>query len=238
MQDYDSRNVSARLLVVDDDAELCEMLKQLFNNAGYLVDFELEGNSVAARSELDLYQLLILDVMLPGVGGFELLRTIRKRSQIPVLMVTARTEPANRVLGLEAGADDYLLKPFFPDELLARVRAILRRTGPSAATDDPIEIDELRLIPDARDVEFRGKRLGLTAMEFEIMEQLMRACGRVVSRDSLSLQLYNRLPSPFDRSIDTHISRIRRKLNEGRDRIMSVRGTGYQLRPNAQRPAP
>ena len=134
MQGYDSRNVSARLLVVDDDAELCQMLKQLFNDAGYGVDFELEGNSVAARSELDVYQLLILDVMLPGVGGFELLRTIRKRSQIPVLMVTARTEPANRVLGLEAGADDYLLKPFFPDELLARVRAILRRSGQSPST--------------------------------------------------------------------------------------------------------
>lgn len=100
MQDYDSRNVSARLLVVDDDAEFCQMLKQLFNGAGYLVDFELEDNSVVARSELGMYQLLILDVMLPGVGGFELLRAIRKRSQIPVLMVTARTEPANRVLGL------------------------------------------------------------------------------------------------------------------------------------------
>lgn len=129
-----------------------------------------------------------------------------------------------------------MLKPFFPDEILARVRAILRRAGPSIP-DGPIEIDELRLVPDARDVEFRGQRLGLTVMEYEIMEQLMRACGRVVSRDSLGLQLYNRLPSPFDRSIDTHISRIRRKLNEGRDMIMSVRGTGYQLRPNAQRPA-
>jgi two-component system response regulator CpxR len=145
-------------------------------------------------------------------------------------MLTARGERGERIHGLDLGADDYLPKPFDPEELLARVRAILRRVahpGPNAS--ETLVVGELRLLPGARDAYYRDERLGLTAMECEVLEQLMRSCGRVVSRDQLSLYLYNRPATAFDRSVDTHISRIRRKLGSGRGMILSVRGTGYQL---------
>jgi DNA-binding response OmpR family regulator len=149
---------------------------------------------------------------------------------LPVLMLTARGERGERVRGLELGADDYLPKPFDPEELLARVRAILRRVAISIASGpEALEIGELRLSPGARDAWFRGERLGLTAMECEVLEQLMRCRGRVVSRDQLCLHLYNRVATAFDRAVDKHVSRIRRKMGEGRGMILSVRGTGYQL---------
>ena len=219
-----------RLLVVDDDSELCSMLREFFRQQGFEVEFEREGGQGLARALADSFDLLILDVMLPGLNGFEALRRLRERSQLPVLMLTARGERGERVHGLDLGADDYLPKPFDPEELLARVRAILRRVvvaginGPEA-----LEIGELRLFPGARDAYFRSERLGLTAMECEVLEQLMRSRGRVVSRDQLSLHLYDRLATAFDRAVDTHVSRIRRKMGDGRGMILSVRGTGYQL---------
>lgn len=225
-----------RLLLVDADAELCAALEKFFGASGYAMDFEHDAAAVRRRVETCVYDLLILDVMLPGGCGFDLLGALRKTSPIPILILTGRAKPADRVRGLELGADDYLLKPVFPEELLARVRAILRRA--LAARAQPaafLEAGDLRLLPENRDALFQGKPLGLTAMEWEILEHLMRCRGRVVSRDSLSLHLYKRLPSPYDRAIDTHISRIRRKLGEGRDMILSVRGAGYQLRAGAAR---
>jgi two-component system response regulator CpxR len=219
-----------RLLVVDDDMELGSMLCDLFQEAGFSVNFEPDGERGIARVQTEPFDLLILDVMLPGPDGFEVLRRIRERCQLPVLMLTAKTARCDRVRGFELGADDYLPKPFFPEELLARVRAILRRVSPaSSRAPEALEVGELRLLPGTRDAYFRRQRLELTAMECEILEQLMRSCGRVVSRDHLSFHLYNRPASPYDRSLDTHMSRIRRKMGDGRDLILSVRGTGYQL---------
>jgi two-component system response regulator CpxR len=219
-----------KILIVDDDRELCSMLTEFFRQRGFSVECEKDGICGLSRATTESFDLLILDVMLPGVDGFTALRTLRQKNQIPVLMLTARGERGERVQGLELGADDYLPKPFDPEELLARVRAILRRVAqPASQASEALEIGDLRLLPGARDAYYRGDELGLTAMECEVLEQLMRFCGHVVSRDQLSLHLYNRPATAFDRSVDTHISRIRRKMGDGRGMIVSVRGTGYQL---------
>jgi two-component system response regulator CpxR len=226
-----------RLLVIDDDSELRSMLKEFFRQQGFELEAEKEASTGLERAFQEHFDLLILDVMLPGLDGFEALRRLREQSQVPVLMLTARGERGERVHGLELGADDYLPKPFDPEELLARVRAILRRVGISIANGpDALQVGELRLLPGARDAYFRGERLGLTAMECEVLEQLMRSFGHVVSRDQLCIHLYNRTATAFDRAVDSHVSRIRRKLGKGRSMIRSVRGTGYQLcyPPNAE----
>jgi DNA-binding response OmpR family regulator len=227
-------SMGMNLLVVDDDVELCGMLRELLEHSGYRVEVESDGDLGFRRTQVESFDLLILDVTLPGTDGFEVLRRVREQSQIPVLMLSAKANRCDRVTGLRAGADDYLTKPFYPEELLARVQAILRRGRGTArnaiAPLQTVQIGELRLQPASRDVYFRQKRLDLTAMEVEILECLMRSFGSAVSRDRLSLLLYNRLPAPFDRTIDTHVSRIRRKLGDGRRMILSVRGTGYQIR--------
>jgi two-component system response regulator CpxR len=220
-----------RVLVVDDDVELCSMLALLLHQQGFSVESEHDGNRGLSRALAGNFDLLILDVMLPGLGGFEALQQLRLHSQLPVLMLTAKGEREERVRGLELGADDYLPKPFGPEELVARARAILRRTAaPAANSPEVLQIGDLQLLPGARDASFRGEKLGLTAMECEVLEQLMRSRGRVVSRDQLSFHFYNRPASATDRSMDTHVSKIRRKLGEGRGMILGVRGTGYQLR--------
>jgi DNA-binding response OmpR family regulator len=225
-----------KFLVVDDDVEVCGTLRELFEGSGYAVQFEQDGDRGVRRTQTDSYDLLILDVAV--VDGLEVLRRVRDQSQIPVLILSAKADRADRVIGLRAGADDYLAKPFHGDELLARIQAILRRTGTVQPTPEAIQIGELRLLPASRDVYFHGKRLDLTVMEVEILECLMGSVGKVVSRDRLSLRLYNRLSAPFERNIDTHVSRIRRKMGDGRGMILSVRGTGYQIRytPSPENP--
>ena len=206
------------------------MLRDFLQESGFSVDFEADGARGLSRAQSELYDLLILDVMLPAQNGFEVLRQVRQQSRVPVMMLTAKTGRFDRVMGFDLGADDYLAKPFYPEELLARVRAILRRSAPaSAATPKVLQAGDVMLLPGTRNAFYRDRQLDLTAMECEVLEQLLRSSGRVVSRDQLSLHLYNRPASAFDRSIDTHISRIRRKMGVGRDLILSVRGTGYQL---------
>jgi len=223
--------MNPRILCVDDDRELCDMLGQFLRPRGFDIAFERTGASGLARALSNAFDLAILDVMLPGLDGFEVLRQLRAQSPLPVLMLTARGDHRERVKGLGLGADDYLPKPFDPDELAARMLAILRRiNGRSPSTAVPLEVGELRLVPGSRAAYFRGRDLGLTAMESEILESLMRSRGRVVSRDQLTLQLYSRESSPLDRSIDTHVSRIRRKIGADKEIILTVRGTGYQLR--------
>jgi DNA-binding response OmpR family regulator len=220
-----------RLLVVDDDIDLCCMLRDFLQRSGFCVDFETDGLKGVARARGQIFDLLILDLALPGASGFEILRQVRQRSDLPVIILTASAGRSERMAGFDLGADDYLGKPFYPEELLARVRAILRRSvaGSSNAPPKVLRAGELKLSPGTRTATYRGEGLDLTAMECEILEILFRSMGKVVSRDQLSLHLYDRPTSPFDRSIDTHVSRIRRKLGAGRDLILSVRGTGYQL---------
>ena len=206
------------------------MLQDFLTESGFCVDFEGDCAGVMSRTQSAQYHLLILDVMLPGQSGFEVLRQLRQRSRVPVLMLTAKAGRLDRATGFDLGADDFLAKPFYPEELLARVRAILRRSLPaSTGSANVLQAGEVMLLPGTRSAFYRGQPLDLTAMECEILEQLLRSSGQVVSRDQLSLQLYQRPTSAFDRSIDTHVSRIRRKMGAGRHLILSVRGTGYQL---------
>ena len=205
-------------------------MRELFVEAGYAVDFELDGERGALRAQAGVYDLLILDVRLSGLDGFEVLRKIRLRSTLPVLILTANAEEKERIAALDLGADDYIAKPFSPDELLARTRALIRRSRMAVAVTERMQIGDLALVPGDLDAYLRGRPLGLTAMEFEILRHLVRFCGQVVSRDSLSLQLYGRLPTHLDRTLDQHVSRLRRKLGSHRNMILSVRGIGYQLR--------
>jgi two-component system, OmpR family, response regulator CpxR len=176
----------------------------------------------------DAPDLIVLDVMLPGMDGFEILRRLRQQGRIPVLMLTARGEDVDRIVGLELGADDYLAKPFNPRELAARIRAILRRMEPHAA-DSRVEVNGVTLDPGSREVVQDGRHIDLTTVEFDILEHLMRSAGRVLSRDALMEALYNRKATAFDRSMDMHISHLRRKLEGERTLIKTVRGVGYQF---------
>src|SRR4051812_12578294 len=167
--------------------------------------------------------------MLPGIDGFEILRRLRQKSKVPVIMLTARGEDVDRIVGLELGADDYLPKPFNPRELTARIRAILRRAEPGTASAR-LEVNGVTLDMGSREVFLGGQSIELTTLEFDILEQLMRAAGRVLSRDALMDALYNRKSSPFDRSMDMHISHLRKKLEAGgKSLIKTVRGVGYQF---------
>jgi two-component system response regulator CpxR len=218
-----------RILLVDDDAELCSLLGEFLRREGFEVVAEHDGPrglEHALRGDSDL---IVLDVMLPGMDGFEILRRLRARSRVPVIMLTARAEDVDRIVGLELGADDYLGKPFNPRELAARIRAIVRRLEPRPQAGAPIEIGGIRLDPAARDVTCDGRPVELTTLEFDVLEILMRAAGRIVSRDDLMEALYNRKATAFDRSIDMHISHLRRKLDAGGTLIKTVRGSGYQF---------
>ena len=216
--------------MVDDDIELCSLLVEFLTREGFTVDCVHDGAGGLQKAVEGSADLVVLDVMLPGLDGFEILRRLRERSKIPVLMLTARGEDVDRIIGLELGADDYLPKPFNPRELAARIRAILRRQEarpPSQA--GPIEVNGILLDPGTREVSRNGKLVDLTTFEFDILEALMRSAGRVLSRDSLMESLYNRKATPFDRSIDMHVSHLRRKLETGEPLIKTVRGVGYQF---------
>ncbi len=219
-----------RVLIIDDDAELCSLLTEFLSREGFAVEIELEGKRGLQRALTGSADLVVLDVMLPGMDGFEILRQIRQKSRIPVLMLTARGEDVDRIVGLELGADDYVPKPFNPRELAARIRAILRRTE---AKPEPgrtrLDINGVLLDPGSREVAADGRRVELTTLEFDILELLMRSAGRVLSRDALMEAIYNRKSTPFERSIDMHISHLRRKLEQGRTLIKTVRGVGYQF---------
>ena len=216
--------------MIDDDVELCSLLAELLTREGFQVDSEHDGNrglEKALRGECDL---VVLDVMLPGLDGFEILRRLRQRSRVPVLMLTARGEDVDRIVGLELGADDYLPKPFNPRELVARIRAILRRLeARPAATTGRVEVNGIALDPATREVFRNGEAVDLTTFEFDILEMLLRGAGRVLSRDDLMEQMYNRKATAFDRSIDMHISHLRKKLETGRTLIKTIRGVGYQF---------
>jgi DNA-binding response OmpR family regulator len=217
------------LLLIDDDLDLCTSVSTFLAQHGLRLDVEHDGRRGIARLLDGQYDLAMLDVTLPALDGFEVLRHVRRRSAVPVIVLSAGTERADRVAGLEAGADDYLPKPFGPDELLARIRAVLRRARPERTTvsNDILIINGVTLDPGSRDLWLDGSRVDLTSTEYDILEHLMRAAGRVVSRDELMLAVCRREASPFDRSLDVHISHLRRKLEGQRALIRTVRGVGY-----------
>ena len=215
---------------MDDDVELCGLLTEFLKREGFELECEHDGKRGLEKALHGDHALVLLDVMLPGMDGFEILRNLRRQSKVPVLMLTARGEDVDRIIGLELGADDYLPKPFNPRELAARVRAILRRLeARPAETGARLEVNGIALDPGTREVFADGKRVEVTTFEFDILEMLMRAAGRVLSRDALMEHMYNRKATPFDRSIDMHISHLRKKLEKGQPLIKTVRGVGYQF---------
>jgi two-component system, OmpR family, response regulator CpxR len=218
-----------RLLVVDDDKDLCTLLDEFLRREGLEADFANNGESGLGRFRRGGIDLVVLDVMLPGLDGFEVLRSIRKASNIPVIMLTARGEDIDRIIGLELGADDYLPKPFNPRELIARIRAVLRRLHPFDHDPARLEIGDVVLDSGSHEVECGGRRVELTTLEFEILEMMMRAAGRIITRDQIMQRLYDHAAGPFDRSIDMHVSHLRRKLGTAGNRIKTVRGSGYRF---------
>jgi two-component system response regulator CpxR len=219
------------ILLIDDDRDLCQLMKDFFEVNGFRLHSAFEGRAGLAMALGGDYDVVILDVMLPVLQGVDVLRQIRRRSSVPVLMLTARTEKRDRLAGLDGGADDYLPKPFDPDELLARIRAVLRRNGRSAPSElEPVQLGPLRIDGNARTVWLENERVPLTSIEFEIVDFLARSASRIVSRDELAAMLYQRDSTPYERSLDVHISHIRKKLESSAEiRISTVRGVGYQI---------
>lgn len=223
--------IGARLLVVDDDVELCDLVARFLRGEGFEVDSVNDDAAGVSRALSGAYRLVLLDVMLGRANGFDVLRRIRSRSVIPVLMLTAKGDALDRILGLEIGADDYLPKPFNPQELAARIRAVLRRTTPPGGSNRAaLTIGDLEIDTGARTVRIGSSRVDLTSVEFDLLEELAAHAGQVASREQLTQHVLGREYSPFDRSIDTHIYNLRRKLGplaDGGERIVGIRGTGY-----------
>ena len=218
-----------RVLVIDDDIELCELLKARMSGEGFEIEAVHDGARGLERALSREHSLVVLDLMLPGMGGLDVLRRVREQSPIPVLVLTARGEDVDRILGLEIGADDYLPKPFNPRELIARIRAVLRRTVHVAAGTHPLIVGDLRLDPSSREARIRGRLISITSVEFALLEMLMQHAGRIVTREELTEAVLGRKLGPFDRVIDVHVSNIRKKLgtNQGVERIKAIRGSGY-----------
>ncbi len=215
--------------MIDDDTELCSLMEEFFREQGIDSAFAHCGSAGIDRLRAGGIDLIILDVMLPGMDGFEILKKIRTDNSIPVIMLTARGEDVDRIIGLELGADDYLPKPFNARELLARIRAVLRRERSSQEGPQRLEVGDVVMDLGAREVLCASKPVALTTLEFDILEMLMRAAGRVLTRDQIMEKLYDRSVGPFDRSIDLHVSHLRKKLGHEVQRIKTVRGNGYQF---------
>jgi two-component system response regulator CpxR len=224
------------ILLIDDDMELCALLKEYLADEGFEIEICHEGVAGADKALSEKHDLIILDVMLPGCNGFEVLKKIRKQSNVPVLMLTARGDEVDRIVGLEIGADDYLGKPFNPRELVARIRAIFRRTqapdGDSASPAEPTRwrVDDVELELNSRRVFKQGRAIDLTAVEFGLLKVLLQSAGTVVSREELNRAVLGRSYSTYDRSIDVHVSKLRKKLGEKvgqAERIQAIRGEGY-----------
>jgi two-component system response regulator CpxR len=220
-----------RILVIDDDVELCSLVSEYLQSEGFQIECVHNGESGLERALAGDQVLVVLDVMLPGLNGFDVLRRIRDASNIPVLLLTARGEDVDRIVGLEIGADDYLPKPFNPRELVARIRAVLRRSQPNDETmGGVVRVGDVELDPATRTFNRAGKPVDLTSVEFNLLEVLLREAGKVVSREHLVNVVLSRKFSPFDRSIDMHVSKVRKKLGdteEGSGHIKTIRSVGY-----------
>jgi two-component system, OmpR family, response regulator len=223
-----------RILLVDDDVELCRMLAEYLGAEGFTVHAVHDGEQGAREARSGNYDAVILDVMLPRLNGIDALRRVRDASRVPIIMLTARGDDVDRIVGLELGADDYLPKPCNPRELVARLRAVLRRSAAAPATPAPgvIEVGDCTIRPGERIGTWRGRPLDLTSTEYNVLEALLRSAGQLVTKAELSERALGRPLQRYDRSIDMHVSSLRRKLGtlaDGRSPIQTVRGAGYQF---------
>jgi len=222
-----------KILIIDDDEELCELVSEYLAVEGFEVESVNDGETGLNRALSGDYDMAILDVMLPKMNGFDVLRGLRAESELPVIMLTARGDDMERIVGLEIGADDYLPKPFNPRELAARLRAILRRAvseSDGSDADDKITVDGVEVVASARTATVDGNDLNLTSVEFELLRELLRDAGRIVKKEDLSERVLERKLSPYDRSLDMHISNLRKKLGsrpDASERIKTIRSVGY-----------
>jgi two-component system, OmpR family, response regulator CpxR len=217
-----------RLLLIDDDVALCRLIEAFCGEQGFSVECRHDGQQGLARAREGVHDAVLLDLTMPGLCGMSVLREIRRVSDVPVIILTGRTAMPDRVAGLEAGADDYLAKPFAPSELVARVRAVLRRSTTSLA-GGCLTVGQIVVDLQSRRVTTAGRRVPVTTTEYDILVHLVRSAGRIMSRDELMKTISNRPASPLERSLDMHISNLRRKLGVGPRIIRSVRGVGYVL---------
>ena len=222
-----------KVLIIDDDEELCELVSEYLTVEGFETECVHDGESGLKSAISGDYDLAILDVMLPKMNGFDVLRKLREKSKLPVLMLTARGDDMERIVGLEIGADDYLPKPFNPRELVARLRAILRRVnidhGDPASTEK-LHVEDLEISASSRSVKLNDVEVTLTSVEFDLLSALVREAGKIVKKEDLSEKVLERSLSPYDRSLDMHISNLRKKLGlreDGSDRIKTIRSAGY-----------
>jgi two-component system response regulator CpxR len=226
------------VLIVDDDVELCRLLAERLSTEGFTIEAVHSGPQGLRRALSKEHALVVLDLMLPGMSGLDVLRSLRAQSPIPVLILTARGEDIDRILGLEIGADDYVPKPFNPRELIARIRAILRRTVRPAVTASPLIVGDIRLDLAAREAWLNDSLVNVTSAEFTLLEAFMRDAGRILTREHLTETVLGRKLGPFDRVIDVHVGNLRRKLGPAQngERIKTVRGSGYifAVRPEAK----
>jgi len=222
-----------KILIIDDDEELCELVSEYLTVEGFDIESVNDGQSGLDRALSGDYEMAILDVMLPKMNGFDVLRNLREKSKLPVIMLTARGDDMERIVGLEIGADDYLPKPFNPRELAARLRAILRRSVVEDGEPDAnekIDIDGVQLSPSSRTAILDGEELSLTSVEFGLLHELLKEAGKIVKKEDLSETVLERKLSPYDRSLDMHISNLRKKLGpraDGSERIKTIRSVGY-----------
>lgn len=222
-----------KILIIDDDEELCELVSEYLTVEGFDISCVNDGASGLESALSGEYDMAILDVMLPKMNGFDVLRNLREQSKLPVIMLTARGDDMERIVGLEIGADDYLPKPFNPRELAARLRAILRRTV-SAEGDgdgsDRLDVDGIQISTSSRMASLDGVELNLTSVEFGLLYELLSEAGKIVKKEDLSEKVLERKLSPYDRSLDMHISNLRKKLGDrqdGTERIKTIRSVGY-----------
>ncbi len=223
----------SKVLIIDDDEELCELVSEYLTVEGFETECVHDGESGLKKAISGDYDLAILDVMLPKMNGFDVLRNLREKSALPVIMLTARGEDMERIVGLEIGADDYLPKPFNPRELVARLRAILRRVNNEDGDDavaEKLRAEDLEISASSRSAKLDGVEVGLTSVEFDLLTALVREAGKIVKKEDLSENVLERSLSPYDRSLDMHISNLRKKLglrSDGSERIKTVRSVGY-----------
>ena len=224
-----------KILLIDDDEQLCELVAEYLSVENFAVETAHDGADGLERAKTGAFDLITLDVMMPKMDGFDVLKNLRQTSEVPVLMLTARSGDDERIVGLEAGADDYLPKPFNPRELVARIRAILRRVQTAdesgQISTEKIQIDDVEISASARSAKRGGEELNLTSVEFDLLVALLKEAGKIVKKEDLSLTVLDRKLSPFDRSLDMHVSNLRKKLGtrgENREeRIKTIRSVGY-----------